>query len=73
MNRRKKYGNPYPRKRLLRRGDIKKITEATGFSYINVCQQMAGDRTMHPTVRAMADKLADQSEALISSIKNNNQ
>lgn len=62
----KKYGEPYGRKDLLRRGDIKTVAEATGFAYNNIVQQMNGDRTMHITVRAMLDKLADRSEALIN-------
>lgn len=66
----KKYGEPYGRRSLLRRGDIKSVAEATGFAYNNIVQQMNGDRTMHITVRAMLDNLADKTESFISNIEN---
>lgn len=62
----KKYGEPYARRNLLRRGDIKKVVEATGFSTYSVGLQMNGKRKMHITVLAMLDKLADRSENLIN-------
>lgn len=64
----KKYGKPYDRKHLLRRGDLKTIAKETGFSYGNINHQLSGVRAMHPVVKAAADKLADESQALIDSI-----
>lgn len=69
----KKYGKPYERKNLLHHGDIKKISVALGISYGNVNQQLGGYRKIHPVVMAMADKFANESQALIDSINNTNQ
>ena len=66
---RKKYGEPYQRKHLLRRGDIKLIAQATGYKYISVVQMLNGERSINSSVKAMADKLANNHKALISSIE----
>lgn len=64
----KKYGTPYARKILLQQGDIKEIAAATGYSYHTVCYQLSGTRKLQPTVKAMADKLADRTQAHIDAI-----
>lgn len=68
-NKAKKYGEPYARKHLLRRGDLKIIAKETGFCYGAINQQLSGARTMHPIVKAIADKLADESQAIIDKTK----
>jgi len=70
---RKKYGEPYQRKHLLRHGDIKLIANTTGYKYISVVQMLNGDRSMNYMVKAMADELANNHKALISSIEKINQ
>lgn len=64
----KKYGEPYARKHLLRRGDLRLIQKATGFAYISIIQQIDGTRKITSAVKAMADKLADNNQALIDAI-----
>ncbi len=64
----KKYGEPYERKHLLRRGDMRLIAKVTGFAYITVVQQLDGTRSISPQVKAMADKLADTNKKLIDAI-----
>jgi len=54
-----KYGEPYERKHLLRRGDLRLIQKTTGLAYISVVQQLDGTRKITPAVKAMADKLAN--------------
>ena len=66
---RKKYGEPYERKHLLRRGDIKLIAETTAYKYISVVQMLNGERSISEAVKAMADELADNHQALIASIE----
>lgn len=68
----KKYGKPYERRQLLRRGDLKLIMRATGLAYVSVVQQIDGTRAITPAVKAMADKLADTNEGLINAINNIN-
>lgn len=65
---RKKYGQPYKRKHLLRHGDIKLIAQVTGYKYMSVVQMLNGERSISSTVKAVADKLANNHKALISSI-----
>lgn len=65
MANKKRYGRPYGRRHLLRRGDIKTIAREADYSSISVSQQMAGIRKMHPTVQAIADKIADKRQAII--------
>jgi hypothetical protein len=65
----KKYGEPYSDKDKLRRGDIKLIANATGFAYISVVQQLSGIRSIAAPVKAMADKLVENNQALIKAIE----
>lgn len=64
----KKYGEPYERRSFLRRGDIRLIQKTTGLAYISVIQQLDGTRKITPPVKAMADKLANNNQALIEAI-----
>lgn len=68
----KKYGKPYPRRKELRRGDLRLIQKVTGYAYITVCQQLDGTRAISPEVEAMANKLADNNKAMVDAIKNIN-
>lgn len=69
IGRYKKYGEPYSRRHLFQRGDIKDICIRTGFSYVNVSQQIRGERKMHPLVEAAADAIADEMQQKIDSLK----
>lgn len=66
----KKYGEPYARKDLLKYGDIKSAAKLAHFSNANVYQQIAGDRKMHPTVKALLDAQADKAQAIIDAASN---
>jgi len=66
----KKYGKPYDKKNQLRHGDIRLIEKATGRSYVNVIQQLDGNRDMTEDVKAAADKLVENNQKLIDSINN---
>lgn len=68
MAKTKNYGCPYDRKSLMERGDLKKIAEATGYSYHTVSYQLNGVRKLQPSVKAFADLLADQAMARIEEI-----
>lgn len=69
MGNSKKYGTPYARRELLKRGDITVIADRTGFSYANVSQQIRGERKMHPLVEVAADSIADAMQLRIDSLK----
>ena len=69
---RKKYGEPYERKHLLRKGDIKLIAKTTGYKYITVVQMLNGDRSINGVVKAVADELVKNNASLISTIKSIN-
>ena len=64
----KKYGEPYSRRKELRRGDMRLIQKTTGLAYITIIQQLDGTRAINPAVKAMADKLADNNQALVDAI-----
>ena len=66
---RKKYGEPYERKHLLRNGDIKLIAKTTGYKYITVVQMLNGDRSINSVVKAVADELVNNNTSLISTIR----
>ena len=66
---RKKYGEPYERKHLLRKGDIKLIAKTTGYKYITVVQMLNGERSINSVVKAVADELVDNNTLLISTIR----
>ena len=68
MTKAKKYGKPYDRKQLLRRGDLKKIAKLSGFCYGTINNQLSGVRNIHPIVKSIADNLADESQALIDAM-----
>ena len=70
MGNRKKYSEPYQRKDLLKHGAIKMIADATGFSYHHVVNMLDGSRTLKPTVKALADKYADETQNIINNINN---
>lgn len=70
MGKSKKYGDPYPRKDLLKHGSIKKIADTTNLSYHHVVNMLAGTRTITPLVKALADKYADETQNEIDSIQN---
>lgn len=65
----KKYGEPYSRRHLFQRGNIKDICNRTGFSYVAVTQQIRGDRKIHPLVKSAADVIADEMQQKIDSLK----
>ena len=69
MGNSKKYGTPYSRRELLKRGDITVIANRTGFSYANVSQQIRGERKMHPLVEVAANAVADEMQSKIDSLK----
>lgn len=64
-----KYGKPYGRKHLLRHGAVKEISEKTGYHRVTITQQLNGDRTISPIVKALADKYADETQAVIDEIQ----
>lgn len=65
----KKYGKPYGRKHLLRRGDMKEIAKKSDYSVDSVRKQLAGYRTLHTIVKEVADAVADKNETFIKSAK----
>jgi hypothetical protein len=71
MTTKKNYGTPYERRVLLKRGDVKKIAENTGYAYMTIVQQLAGKRKLNPIVKTMADKLADETQAILDDLRNN--
>lgn len=72
MGKSKIYGKPYERRELLKRGDIKKISEKTGLAYQTVVQQLNGQRALKPLVKEVADSLANATENQIKLINTKN-
>ncbi|MDX9703895.1 MAG: hypothetical protein RBU23_12760, partial [Candidatus Auribacterota bacterium] len=60
---------PYPRRILLKKGDIKEIANITGYTYETVVYQLSGTRRIQPSVRAVADRFADRTQAELDAIK----
>lgn len=61
----KKYGQPYERKYLLKRGDLVEIEKLTPYTYSSVVAMLDGTRNMQPEVLAVAERLADEREQTI--------
>lgn len=59
----------YTKRSLLRHGDIRKIAQATGFSYIYVVKQLNGERNMTIAVKECADALTSEHLEFIETIK----
>lgn len=66
----KKYGKPYGRKNLLRKGDIIEISNITPYAYSTVVKMLDGDRLIQPEVLAAAEKLVNERESKIKELSN---